>query len=147
MFPECSFVANSGYTFEGWLVKGLLKQPGDVITVTENTYLEARWRSTADYNTPHGFTKQPSDASNIVGMQIQYSVDNFTVDPSITYDDVIAQIYDSESGEWTTGTTNVSAGNGIVENYGQQYIIFSSNIVGEFTFRLYERQAAISEKR
>ena len=147
--PECEFVANSGYTFEGWLVNGLLKQPGDVITVTGNTYLEAKWRSTVDYNAPHGFTKQPADASEIVGTQIKYSVDNFTVDPSITYNNVIAQVYDFESGEWTTATTNVSAGNGLIEQYGQQYIIFSSSVVGDFTFRLVAMQdsttVAISE--
>ena len=147
--PGCEFVANSGYTFEGWLVNGLLKQPGDVITVTGNTYLEAKWRSTVDYNAPHGFTKQPADASEIVGTQIKYSVDNFTVEPSITYNNVIAQVYDAESGEWTTATANVSAGNGLVELYGKQYIIFMSNIVGEFTFRLIAKQdstnVAISE--
>ena len=135
--PECEFVANSGYTFEGWLVNGLLKQPGDVITVTVNTYLEAKWRSTVDYNAPHGFTKQPADASGIVGMEIKYSVDNFTVDPSITYDNVIAKVYDPESGEWKTGIEEViSAGNGLVELYGQQYIIFYTSVVGDFTFRL-----------
>ena len=147
--PDPTYTPDTGYVFEGWLVGGLLKQPGDVITVTENTYLDAKWKNTIDYDAPHGFTKQPSDASNIVGMQIQYSVDNFTVDPSITYENVIAQIYDSESGEWTTATTEVSAGNGIVENYGQQFIIFSSDAVGEFTFRLYAIQGstkvAISE--
>ena len=147
--PEPTYTPDTGYVFEGWLIKGLLKQPGDVIVVTENTYLDAKWKNTIDYDAPHGFTKQPSDASNIVGMQIQYSVDNFTVDPSITYENVIAQIYDSESGEWTTATTEVSAGNGIVENYGQQFIIFSSDAVGEFTFRLYAIQGstkvAISE--
>ena len=147
--PECEFVANGVYTFEGWLVNGLLKQPGDVIAVTGNTYLEAKWRSTVDYNAPHGFTKQPADASEIVGTQIKYSVDNFTVEPSITYNNVIAQVYDSETGEWTTATTNVSAGNGLIEQYGQQYIIFSSNVVGDFTFRLVAKQdstnVAISE--
>ena len=147
--PECEFVTNSGYTFEGWLVNGLLKQPGDVITVTGNTYLEAKWRSTVDYNAPHGFTKQPADASEIVGTQIKYSVDNFTVEPSITYNNVIAQVYDAESGEWTTATANVSAGNGLVELYGKQYIIFSSSVVGDFTFRLVAKQdstnVAISE--
>ena len=147
--PEPTYTPNTGYVFEGWLVGGLLKQPGDVISVTENTYLEAKWKDTNNYDAPHGFTKQPADASNIVGMQIQYSVDNFTVDPSITYENVIAQIYDSESGEWTTATTEVSAGNGIIENYGQQFIIFSSDAVGEFTFRLYAIQGstkvAISE--
>ena len=147
--PEHTYTPNTGYVFEGWLVGGLLKQPGDVITVTENIILNAKWKDTNDYDAPHGFTKQPADASNIVGMQIQYSVDNFTVDPSVTYENVIAQIYDSESGEWTTATTEVSAGNGIVENYGQQFIIFSSDAVGEFTFRLYATQGstkvAISE--
>ena len=147
--PEPTYTPNTGYVFEGWLVKGLLKQVGDVITVTENTYLEAKWKDTNDYDAPHGFTKQPSDASEIAGIQIKYSVDNFTIDPSIPYEDVIAQLYDSESGEWTTAITNVSAGNGIVEAYGQKYIVFSSNIAGEFTFRLYARQGstkvAISE--
>ena len=147
--PEPTYTPNTGYVFEGWLVKGLLKQVGDVITVTENTYLDAKWKDTNDYDAPHGFTKQPSDASEIAGIQIKYYVDNFTIDPSITYEDVIAQLYDSESGEWTTAITNVSAGNGIVEAYGQKYIVFSSNIAGEFTFRLYARQGstkvAISE--
>ena len=147
--PKPTYTPNTGYVFEGWLVKGLLKQVGDVITVTENTYLDAKWKDTNDYDAPHGFTKQPSDASEIAGIQIKYYVDNFTIDPSITYEDVIAQLYDSESGEWTTAITNVSAGNGIVEAYGQKYIVFSSNIAGEFTFRLYARQGstkvAISE--
>ena len=147
--PECEFVANGGYTFEGWLVNGLLKQPGDVITVTGNTYLEAKWRSSVDYNAPHGFTKQPTDASNIVGIQIQYSVDNFSIDQSIAYNNVIAELYNSQSGEWTTAISDVSAGNGIIEQYGKKFIIFSSNIAGEFTFRLRAMQngstVAISE--
>ena len=147
--PEPTYTPNTGYVFEGWLVKGLLKQVGDVITVTENTYLDAKWKDTNDYDAPHGFTKQPSDASNIVGMQIQYAVDNFTIDPSIIPDQVFAEIYDAENGEWVTAIDGVSAGNGIVELYGQQMIVFSSNIVGEFTLRLRATQGgttvAISE--
>ena len=133
---EPTYTPNTGFAFEGWVVNGLLKQPGDKITVTSNTYLEARWISTVDYNAPHGFTKQPADASDIVGMQIQYAVDNFTIDPSITYEHVFAEIYNAETGEWVTTIDGVSAGNGIIENYGQQMIVFNSSIAGEFTFRL-----------
>ena len=147
--PEPTYTPNTGFAFEGWVVNGLLKQPGDKITVTSNTYLEARWISTVDYNAPHGFTKQPADASNIVGMQIQYAVDNFTIDPSITYEHVFAEIYNAETGEWVTEYNGAHAGNGIIEAYGQQYINFSSDAVGEFTFRLYAIQGstkvAISE--
>lgn len=63
--PVPTYTPNTGYVFEGWLVGGLLKQPGDVITVTENTYLEAKWKNTIDYNAPHGFTKLSDDVSGI----------------------------------------------------------------------------------
>ncbi|MBR3870163.1 MAG: hypothetical protein IKJ17_01525, partial [Clostridia bacterium] len=66
--PDPTYTPNTGYVFEGWLVGGLLKQPGDVITVTENTYLDAKWKNTIDYDAPHGFTKQPSDASEVLGI-------------------------------------------------------------------------------
>ena len=136
--PEHTYTPNTGYVFEGWLVAGLLKQPGDVITVTENTYLEAKWKNTIDYDAPHGFTKQPIDVEDVLGTgtQIKYSVNNFTVDPSIDHDNVFAEIYDSETGEWLTAITDVSGGNGIQNSYGEYYIMFISNVSGEFTFRL-----------
>ena len=147
--PDPTYTPNPGYVFEGWLVNGLLKQPGDVITVTENTYLEAKWKDTNDYDAPHGFTKQPSDASEVLGIQIKYYADNFTIDPSITYNSVVAQIYNPETGEWVTEYNGAHAGNGIVEAYGQQFILFTSQNAGTFTFRLYARQdstnVAISE--
>ena len=147
--PEHTYTPNTGYVFEGWLVGGLLKQPGDVITVTENTYLEAKWKNTIDYDAPHGFTKQPSDASEVLGIQIRYYADNFTIDPSIAYNSVVAQIYNPETGEWVTEYNGAHAGNGLVEEYGQQYIVFNSQNAATFTFRLYVRQnstnVAISE--
>ena len=147
--PDPTYTPNTGYVFEGWLVGGLLKQPGDVIVVTENTHLDAKWKNTIDYDAPHGFTKQPSDASEVLGIQIKYYVDNFTVDPSITYNSVVAQIYNPETGEWVTEYNGAHAGNGIIEAYGQQYIVFTSQNAGTFTFRLYVRQdstnVAISE--
>jgi len=147
--PEPTYTPNTGYVFEGWLVGGLLKQPGDVITVTENTYLDAKWKNTIDYDAPHGFTKQPSDASEVLGIQIKYYVDNFTIDPSITYNSVVAQIYNPETEEWVTEYNGAHAGNGLVEEYGQQYIVFNSQNAATFTFRLYVRQnstnVAISE--
>lgn len=147
--PEPTYTPNPGFVFEGWLVNGLLKQPGDVITVTENIILNAKWKDTTDYDAPHGFTKQPSDASDIAGIQIKYYTANFTVDPSVTYNDVVAQIYNPETGEWVTEYNGAHAGNGIIEAYGQQYINFSSNSAGTFTFRLVATQngsvVAISE--
>ncbi len=147
--PEHTYTPNTGYVFEGWLVGGLLKQPGDVITVTENTYLEAKWKNTIDYDAPHGFTKQPSDASEVLGIQIRYYADNFTIDPSIAYNSVVAQIYNPETGEWVTEYNGAHAGNGLVEEYGEQYIVFNSQNAATFTFRLYVRQnstnVAISE--
>ena len=147
--PEPTYTPKTGYVFEGWQVKGLLKQPGDVITVTENTYLYAKWKDTNDYDAPYGFTKQPSDASEVLGIQIKYYADNFTIDPSITYNSVVAQIYNPETGEWVTEYNGAHAGNGLVEEYGQQYIVFNSQNAATFTFRLYVRQnstnVAISE--
>ena len=149
--PEPTYTPKTGFVFEGWQVKGLLKQPGDVITVTENTYLYAKWKDTNDYNAPYGFTKQPSDVEDVLGSgtYIYYSVNNFTVDPSIDYNGVVAEIYDSTTGEWSANITNVSAGNGIQDHYGEDCIVFSSNISGEFTFRLRAHKngatAAISE--
>ena len=149
ILPEPTYTPNTGYVFEGWLIKGLLKQPGDVIVVTENTYLDAKWKNTIDYDAPHGFTKQPSDASEVLGIQIKYYVDNFTIDPSIAYNSVVAQIYNPETGEWVTEYNGAHAGNGLVEEYGQQYIVFNSQNAATFTFRLYVRQnstnVAISE--
>ena len=147
--PEPTYTPETGYVFVGWLVKGLLKQPGDVITVTENTYLEAKWKDTNDYDAPYGFTKQPSDASEVLGIQIKYYVNNFTIDPSIIYNDVVAQLYNPDTGVWVTEYNGAHAGNGIVEAYGEQYITFSSNSAGAFTFRLVAMQdsttVAISE--
>ena len=147
--PEPTYTPDTGYVFEGWLVKGLLKQPGDKINVTSDIIVNAKWKNTIDYDAPHGFTKQPSDASEIAGIQIKYYADNFTIDPSVTYNSVVAQIYDPESGEWVTEYNGAHAGNGIVEDYGQQYILFTSQNDGSFTFRLYARQdstnVAISE--
>ncbi|MDO4746384.1 MAG: InlB B-repeat-containing protein, partial [Bacillota bacterium] len=147
--PEPTYTPNTGYVFEGWRVKGLLKQPGDKISVTEDLIIEAKWKDTNDYDAPHGFTKQPSDASEVAGIQIKYYVDNFTIDPSITYNDVLAQIYNAETGEWVTEYNGAHAGNGIDEAYGQQYIVFASSNAGAFTFRLMAKQdtttVAISE--
>lgn len=146
---EPTYTPKPGFVFVGWLVKGLLKQPGDVITVTENTYLEAKWKDTNDYDAPHSFTKQPSDASEVLGIQIKYYVNNFTIDPSVTYNDVVAQLYNPDTGVWVTEYNGAHAGNGIVEAYGEQYITFSSNSAGAFTFRLVAMQdsstVAISE--
>jgi len=82
-------------------------------------------------------------------MQIRYYADNFTIDPSIAYNSVVAQIYNPETGEWVTEYNGAHAGNGLVEEYGQQYIVFNSQNAATFTFRLYVRQnstnVAISE--
>ena len=138
--PDPTYTPNTGYVFEGWLVGGLLKQPGDKINVTSNIIINAKWKDTNDYDAPHGFTKQPSDVSEVLGIQIKYYIDNFTIDPSITYNDVLAQIYNAETGEWVTAYNGAHAGNGIVEAYGQQYITFSSSNAGAFTFRLIAKQ-------
>ena len=42
-FPECTFTAPEGKMFKAWLVDEDEYQPGDVITVTENTIATAVW--------------------------------------------------------------------------------------------------------
>ena len=139
--PEPTYTPYSGYEFVGWSVNGELKQPGDVITVSDNRYIEARWQSTVN-DSPKGFTKQPpskptneSGGTAIAGIgYIPYSfADDLTIDPSIDYEYISVEFYDAESGEW------VAELDGVFANYNAYVpttINFNSNKAGTFTCRI-----------
>jgi len=138
--PAHTYTPKYGYTFAGWLLNGYLRQPGDEITLTSPTTLEARWKS--DY-APVGFIKQPSEPdAKTTSTQIQYRVSNFEIDPSIAYDSILAQVYNEDTGEWVSdiydgGNLVVTAGNGAVDSgYGYDIIVFYANIAKKYTFRI-----------
>ena len=139
--PEPTYTPYSGYEFVGWSVNGELKQPGDVITVSDHMYIEARWQSTVN-DSPKGFTKQPPSKSTnesggtaIAGIgYITYSFsDDLTIDSSIDYEYISVEFYDAESGEWVAELDGVNA------NYAAlnpTIIRFNSNKAGTFTCRI-----------
>ena len=138
--PAPTYTPKYGYTFAGWLLNGYLRQPGDEITLTSPTTLEARWKS--DY-VPVGFIKQPSEPdAKTTSTQIQYRVSNFEIDPSIAYDSILAQVYNEDTGEWVSdiydgGNLVVTAGNGAVDSgFGYDIIVFNANIAKKYTFRI-----------
>lgn len=45
--PGSSFIAPDGKEFDGWLINGQKKNPGDKITVTSNLTIQAQWRNKA----------------------------------------------------------------------------------------------------
>ena len=45
--PGSSFIAPDGKEFDGWLVNGIKKNPGDRITVTSDLTIQAQWRNKA----------------------------------------------------------------------------------------------------
>ena len=155
VLPECEFTANSGYEFVGWKVNGELKQPEDVILVTDTTYIYACWQSTVN-DSPKGFTKQPPSKNiNAQGTEaiagigyISYSfADDMAIDSSISYEYITVEFYDTESGEWVISLDDVFANyNGTTPTT----INFNSNKAGTFTCRICAKKAvggnmAISE--
>ena len=139
--PEPTYTPYSGYEFVGWSVNGELKQPGDVITVSDNRYIEARWQSTVN-DSPKGFTKQPpSKNTNALGTvaiagigYIPYSfADDLTIDPSISYEYISVEFYDAESSEWVVSLDDVFAN---YNAYVPTTINFNSNKAGTFTCRI-----------
>ena len=139
--PEPTYTPYSGYEFVGWSVNGELKQPGDVITVSDHRYIEARWQSTVN-DSPKGFTKQPPSKSTnesggtaIAGIgYITYSfADDLTIDPSIDYEYISVEFYDAESGEWVAELDGVNAN---YDAFNPTIIRFNSNKAGTFTCRI-----------
>ena len=139
--PEPTYTPYSGYEFIGWSVNGELKQPGDVITVSDHMYIEARWQSTVN-DSPKGFTKQPPSKSTnesggtaIAGIgYITYSfADDLTIDPSIDYEYISVEFYDAESGEWVAELDGVNAN---YDAFNPTIIRFNSNKAGTFTCRI-----------
>ena len=139
--PEPTYTPYSGYEFVGWSVNGELKQPGDVITVSDHMYIEARWQSTVN-DSPKGFTKQPPSKSTnesggtaIAGIgYITYSfADDLTIDPSIDYEYISVEFYDAESGEWVAELDGVNAN---YDAFNPTIIRFNSNKAGTFTCRI-----------
>ena len=139
--PEPTYTPYSGYEFVGWSVNGELKQPGDVITVSDNEIIEARWQSTVN-DSPKGFTKQPpsknTNAQGTVAIAgigyIPYSfADDLTIDPSISYEYISVEFYDAESSEWVTELDGVSVN---YNAYVPTTINFNSNKAGTFTCRI-----------
>ena len=147
MLPTPTYTPKDGYTFAGWLLNGYIIQPGNEITLTSPITLEARWKS--DY-TSVGFTVQPSSpAEKKVAQQILYRTTNFTIDPSIAYDSIIAQVYNEETGEWVDSIYDgdnliVTAGNGAIDSgFGYDQIVFNAKVPGKYTFRIVAKQSGL----
>ena len=147
VLPEPVFTPKNGYAFAGWLLNGYIRQPGEQITLTGQITLEARWKS--DY-TSVGFTVQPSSpAEKKVAQQILYRTTNFTIDPSIAYDSIIAQVYNEETGEWVDSIYDgdnliVTAGNGAIDSgFGYDQIVFNAKVPGKYTFRIVAKQSGL----
>ena len=145
--PTPTYTPKDGYTFAGWLLNGYIIQPGNEITLTSPITLEARWKS--DY-TSVGFTVQPSSpAEKKVAQQILYRTTNFTIDPSIAYDSIIAQVYNEETGEWVDSIYDgdnliVTAGNGAIDSgFGYDQIVFNAKVPGKYTFRIVAKQSGL----
>ena len=145
--PEPTYTPKDGYTFAGWLLNGYLRQPGNEITLTSPITLEACW--TSDYTTI-GFTEQPSTpADQKVGNQIIYRTSYFKLDQNITYDSIIAQVYNEDTGEWVQSILDgpnivVSAGDPAADSgYGDFVIIFVANVPGKYNFRILAKQGEL----
>ena len=145
--PAPTYTPNDGYTFAGWLLNGYIIQPGNEITLTSPITLEARW--TSDYTTI-GFTEQPSTpADQKVGNQIIYRTSYFKLDQNITYDSIIAQVYNEDTGEWVQSILDgpnivVSAGDPAADSgNGDFIIIFVANVPGKYNFRILAKQGEL----
>ena len=65
--PGSSFIAPDGKQFDGWLVNGQKKNPGDRITVTSDTTLIAQWRDKAPEQATVSFS--PGEGSGTMSEQ------------------------------------------------------------------------------
>ena len=62
--PGCSFTAPAEMRFDGWLVNGQTKQPGDKIKITGNTVVKAKWNAIPKYTVTfetYGIGVKPAD--------------------------------------------------------------------------------------
>ena len=81
--PGSSFIAPEGKEFDGWLVNGKKKNPGDRITVTSNLTIQAQWRDKAPEQVTVSFS--PGEGSGTmadqkvnVGSNYQLPANGFT---------------------------------------------------------------------
>ena len=65
--PGSSFIAPEGKEFDGWLVNGQKKNPGDKITVTSNLTIQAQWRNKAPEQVTVSFS--PGEGSGTMAEQ------------------------------------------------------------------------------
>ena len=81
--PGSSFIAPEGKEFDGWLVNGKKKNPGDRITVTSNLTIQAQWRDkapeqvTVSFNAGEGSGTMAEQKVN-VGSNYQLPANGFT---------------------------------------------------------------------
>ena len=81
--PESSFKAPEGKEFDGWLVDGQKKNPGDKITVTSDLTITAQWRQkapeqvTVSFNAGEGSGTMAEQKVN-VGSNYQLPANGFT---------------------------------------------------------------------
>lgn len=61
--PKCSFTAPENAAFKAWSVNGATHQPGDAITVNENTIVTALWESTTPAPSPLPEQSTPSSGT------------------------------------------------------------------------------------
>ena len=149
--PDPEYVPYTNYKFAGWKINGTLKQAGDVITVTENTYLDACWQY--DYQLPaDGFTTQPTSKSKtplgetaVAGSGIIKYIFNedFVINNSVDYEFITIEFYDVKTGEWVTEFQGVIAS---YVAHNPTEITFSSSIAGEFTCRICAKKAVGGNK-
>ena len=81
--PGSSFVAPDGKEFDGWLVNGQNKNPGDKITVTSDLTIQAQWRDKAPEQATVSFSPGKGSGSMAeqkvnVGSNYQLPANRFT---------------------------------------------------------------------
>ena len=81
--PGSTFIAPEGKEFDGWLVNGQKKNPGDKITVTSDLTIQAQWRNkapeqvTVSFSPGEGFGTMAEQKVN-VGSNYQLPANGFT---------------------------------------------------------------------
>lgn len=89
--PGSSFIAPEGKEFDGWLVNGQKKNPGDRITVTSDLTLKAQWRqkapeqATVSFSAGEGSGTMTEQRVNI-GSNYQLPANGFTAPTGKEFD-------------------------------------------------------------
>ncbi|OFO43271.1 hypothetical protein HMPREF3045_08335 [Anaerococcus sp. HMSC075B03] len=78
--PGSSFIPPDGKEFDGWLVNGVNKNPGDKITVTSDLTIQAQWRNKAPKQATVSF--RPGEGSGTMAEQKVNIGSEYTLPPN-----------------------------------------------------------------